>query len=184
MQNEISSKLAIFFSFFWGGGVYCIITRAIVLKNFFRNFTFVVFDDFKIIFFFFLLFRIATETSPKITADSSFWSNYGNVIGWNDNATGDFGITVKNLLVLKTTPLSFRTLKKAEAVTAKDSISLEKEYNSHLGFFILTSIGLVVMAALTFTSVYFSRARRDQSYQRQNQDIEVCSISSIGNELW
>ncbi|KAK6644341.1 hypothetical protein RUM43_000608 [Polyplax serrata] len=96
--------------------------------------------------------------------------------------TGSDDAAVKNSP--KTTSASVGTMKKAEAVTAKDSLSMEKEYNSHLGFFILSSIGLVVMATLTFTSVYFSRTRRDQSCQRQNQDIEVCSISSIGNELW
>lgn len=134
--------------------------------------------------FFRLFSRNSTESLPvpeksgrNVRGDEMGRSK---TFGWR--TTGSDAAAVKNSP--KTTSASVGTMKKAEAVTAKDSLSMEKEYNSHLGFFILSSIGLVVMATLTFTSVYFSRTRRDQSCQRQNQDIEVCSISSIGNELW
>lgn len=136
-----------------------------------------VFNSFQIIF---ILFRLTTEEIPKKPGSSNYTRN-GKDGSWNSS---DFGVDVKNSLDLKTTQVSFRTMKKAEAVAVGDSLSLKKEYNSHLGFFILSSIGLVAMATLTFTSVYLSRTRREQSYQRQNQDIEVCSISSLGNELW
>ncbi|EEB11283.1 leucine-rich transmembrane protein, putative [Pediculus humanus corporis] len=97
-------------------------------------------------------------------------------ITWDLNVTNSFKLTNKKQ----------KQINKPEAVTSKDVRSVGKNYDTHLSFFILSSIGFIAMATLTFTSLYLSKTKRrdHENYQRQSQDIEVSSISSIGNELW
>lgn len=71
-----------------------------------------------------------------------------------------------------------------ESGLVKDTLSSAKQQQPHPGMFVLFFVGLVMAVTLVMTLLHFAKSRRDRNYQRQNQDIEVRSISSMGSELW
>lgn len=79
---------------------------------------------------------------------------------------------------------SFSEVTQPETVLVKETLSSEKHRDSHPGIFVVLLVGLIMIATLAVTFLHFAKTRRDRNYQRQNQDIEVRSISSLGNELW
>lgn len=99
--------------------------------------------------------------------------------------------TMSNVKIQKVDKLNKKPVKTQEnqvnnEILLKDSLAYEKNHkNTHPGMFVLCFVILIMGITLAMTLHHFTKTRRERrELYLQQQDIEVRSISSLGNELW